>query len=125
MSGKLVPALRATPFAKAMTDARVRAGKTQAQAAKAIGVGSTMLTNIESGVSMTSEVQVKILAAFYGCTAEPLLHARAISLSSFILPNRDASSLRSETGLALQDRWESLDDATLKAIGALVAKGSS
>ena len=107
---------RRTLFAQTMTNARLAAGKTQEQAAKAIGVGGPMIANIEAGLRQTSEDNVVTLAKLYSCEAAPLLRARALSVATFALPNRGAPLLRAEVGLALQEAWERLDDAKLTEI---------
>ena len=108
--------LRRTLFAQAMTDARLAAGKTQEQAAKAIRVGAPMIANIEAGLRQTSEENVVTLAKRYGCEAAPLLRARALCVATFALSNRYAPPLRAEVGLALQEAWEGLGDAALTEI---------
>ena len=54
-------------------DERKKAGKTQAEAAEAVGVTCSAVSQWESGITRPRMLTCFKLAAFYGCTVDDLL----------------------------------------------------
>ncbi len=55
--------------------ARIKAGKTQEEAAEATGVSKSAVCGWEAGNFSPTAKRIKALASFYGCTVDELLTA--------------------------------------------------
>ena len=112
-----------TKFSKHLKDARLEARKTQGQVADALGFTTSFYSALEVGKKAPAPNTVTLLADYFDfdASANRLFHsAAAESIEQIRLNLQGAKPQAQEVALSLARRFDSLDDATLKELRAIL-----